>query len=262
MEETMESELPAKDVPVTHIVQGKTIEAQEKLVSESSVELTVNGEEWFNFLCTPMDLDALAAGFLFTSRIIHTRDEIKALNVAFKGCGIDVWLSHSAEKPPIFQRNSGCSGGVSVPAITLEPIRDEMRFKISHPEINQILSTFYQNQQLYQLSGGIHTSAMFSKTDLFVKAEDIGRHNTLDKIAGKLLLSGETLAYPILVTTGRISLEMIQKAAMLGACFVISRTSPTSASVEIAGELGITLIGYAQKDQLRVYTHPGQILDQ
>ena len=71
-----------------------------------------------------------------------------------------------------------------------------------------------------------------------IKAEDIGRHNTLDKIAGRLLLSGEQVQKPILVTTGRVSLEMMQKAAMIRACFVISRTSPTSASVELAEKLG------------------------
>ena len=249
-----------KGIEVIQIDQGQRVVSLENVVSETSVALTVNGVEWFNFLCTPMDLEALAAGFLFSSQIIRSGDEIKALKVGLNGCGMDVWLSHPAEKPPLFQRNSGCSGGISVPEIELEPIQDTNKFKISLSEVNQILATFYHNQQLYQSSGGVHTSALFSGTDLMIKAEDIGRHNTLDKIAGRLLLSGEHVQKAILVTTGRVSLEMMQKAAMIRACFVISRTSPTSASVELAEKLGICLIGYAQKDRLKVYTYPEQIL--
>lgn len=260
--ETTEHEQPIKSIPVILIENGRRVVTRENVISETSVSLTVNGEEWFNFLCTLMDLEALAAGFLFSSQIIRSGDEIKALKVGANGCGMDVWLSHSVEKPPLFQRNSGCSGGISVPEIELEPIQDIKKFKITLAEINRILATFYQNQQLYQSSGGVHTSALFSGTDLRIKAEDIGRHNTLDKIAGRLLLSGMQVQRPILVTTGRVSLEMMQKAAMIRACFVISRTSATTASVELAEKIGICLIGYAQKDRLKVYTLPEQILDE
>lgn len=252
---------PSKSIEVIQIDHGQRVVSRENVVSETSVSLTVNGNEWFNFLCTPLDLDSLAAGFLFSSQIIRSRDEIKALKVGLNGCGMDVWLSHAAEKPLLFQRNSGCSGGISVPEIELEPLQDTNIFKISLAEINQILAAFYQNQQLYQSTGGVHTSALFSGTDLRIKAEDIGRHNTLDKIAGRLLLSGEQVQKPILVTTGRVSLEMMQKAAMIRACFVISRTSATTASVELAEKIGICLIGYAQKDRLKVYTRPDQVLD-
>ena len=146
--ETTEHEQPIKSIPVIQIDHGQRVVSRENVVSETSVSLTVNGDEWFNFLCTPMDLDSLAAGFLFSSQIIRSRDEIKALKVGLNGCGMDVWLSHAVEKPPLFQRNSGCSGGISVPEIELEPIQDINKFKITLAEINQILATFYQNQQL------------------------------------------------------------------------------------------------------------------
>jgi FdhD protein len=88
----------------------------------------------------------------------------------------------------------------------------------------------------------------------------VGRHNSLDKIAGKCLLENLQPSRKILVTTGRVSSEMIQKAARIGAAIVISRTSASSLSVTLAAKWGITLIGYARRDQFIVYTHPGRIL--
>jgi FdhD protein len=133
------------------------------------------------------------------------------------------------------------------------------RFTLSAMEIRQMLAHFYEGQKLYRLSGGVHASAMFSNHTLLFSAEDLGRHNTLDKIAGQMILQGEPVPHPILTTTGRVSLEMMQKAAMIRAGFVISRTSPTAASIELAGQMGITLIGYAGKERMKVYTSPESI---
>jgi FdhD protein len=250
---------PVKNTHVIYVNNNQKTTSQENVVSEASILLIVNGEEWFNFLCTPTDLEELSAGFLFSSQIIKNADEICSLEMCANGSGIDIWLSHPAEKPRLWQRNSGCSGGISIPEVKLEPVTDVEKFLLSPLEINEILNTFYKNQKVYQSSGGVHASALFSKTNLLYLTEDIGRHNTLDKIAGKMLLSPVDARWPILVTSGRISVEMMQKASMIRSCFVISRTSPTSASVDLADQLGITLIGYAEKDRFKVYTHPEQI---
>jgi FdhD protein len=95
---------------------------------------------------------------------------------------------------------------------------------------------------------------------ILIAAEDIGRHNTLDKIAGRYIMERINPVRKIIVTTGRISSEMIQKAGRIGAGVVILRTSPSSLSVQMADELGITLIGYAQRDRFTIYAHPEGIL--
>jgi FdhD protein len=123
-----------------------------------------------------------------------------------------------------------------------------------------LVGQLYETQPLYQQSGGVHTSALSDGEALIVWAEDVGRHNTLDKIAGKILLQSLTIPHPLVLTTGRISSEMLQKASRLGAPIVISRTAPTSLSIQLAEKGGITLIGYARRDRFNVYTHPQRIL--
>ncbi len=116
-----------------------------------------------------------------------------------------------------------------------------------------------QAQELYRKSGGVHTSALSDGERLILVAEDIGRHNTLDKLAGRCLLEQVRLEKKIILTTGRISSEMMQKAGRMGAMMVVSRTSPSSLSVNMAEQMGITLIGYARGDRYTVYAHPEKI---
>jgi FdhD protein len=108
--------------------------------------------------------------------------------------------------------------------------------------------------------GGVHNSILSDGKRVVASGEDVGRHNSLDKIAGKCVLDNLNPSRRILVTTGRVSSEMIQKAARIGASVVISRTSASSLSVMLAEKWGITLIGYARRNQFIVYTHSGRVL--
>lgn len=113
-----------------------------------------------------------------------------------------------------------------------------------------------QTQDLYRSAGGVHSSALSDGQRFIAIAEDIGRHNTIDKLSGQVLLDRLDVRGSLLLTTGRISAEMLQKAAMLQVRVVASRTSPTSESIARAEQAGITLIGYARQGQLLVYSHP------
>ena len=126
--------------------------------------------------------------------------------------------------------------------------------RLSPEAIGRLVEMLFESQSLYRETGGVHTSALSDGENVLLSAEDIGRHNTLDKIAGLCLMNGIESENKILITTGRISSEMLQKAARLQVPILISRTSPSSLSIEMAERYGITLIGYARRDRFNVYT--------
>jgi FdhD protein len=230
-------------------------------IVETPVSLTVNGEVWLTFMCTPVDLEAMAVGFLFNEGMIESMAEVEDVRVCEHGDNVDVWLNRSVEQPTSWRRTSGCTGGVTaVDALA----RVDVSFDASRPTvppeaIGHLVEELFNSQSLYRETGGVHTSALSDGEKIVVVAEDIGRHNTLDKIAGLCLMKRVSPAIRILITTGRISSEMLQKAARLKAPILISRTSPSSLSIEMAERYGITLIGYARRHRFNVYSNAQRV---
>lgn len=226
-------------------------------IVEAPVSLTVNGKVWLTFMCTPVNLEAMAVGFLYNEGIIESMQEVEDVRVCEHGDNVDVWLNRSVEQPQSWRRTSGCTGGVTaVDALA----RVDVSFNGDQPRvesetIGHLVELLIQSQELYRETGGVHSSALTDGEKIVFIADDIGRHNTLDKIAGLCLLNNVWPATRILITTGRISSEMLQKAARLAAPILISRTSPSSLSIEMAERYGITLIGYARRDRFNVYSN-------
>jgi FdhD protein len=231
------------------------------LIVESPVALYVNGELWLTFMCTPNKLEALAAGFLFNEGVIESINQVVDIHVCDSGDIIDIWLDHDTDKPKEWKRTSGCTGGYT--SIELDSINPEVNggLTLESIQVKQLVKKLFESQDLYKKTGGVHTSILTDGDAATISAEDVGRHNSLDKIAGMLLLGDLDISKRILLTTGRISSDMLQKSARIGAAIVISRTSPTSMSVEFAEKWGITLIGYARRDRFNLYTHPGRIIE-
>ena len=230
-------------------------------IVETPVSLTVNGEAWITFMCTPVNLEALAVGFLFNEGIIQGMAEVTDARVCEHGDNVDVWLNRAAQQPASWRRTSGCTGGVTAVDLLSKP---DISFNGGRPKvppeaIGHLVEMLFEAQELYRETGGVHTSALSDGEKILLSAEDIGRHNTLDKIAGLCLMDGVWPETRILITTGRISSEMLQKAAKLGAPILISRTSPSSLSIEMAERYGITLIGYARTHRFNVYSNSQRV---
>jgi FdhD protein len=258
---------PNQPIEYFQIESGQWTKHAAQVIVETPVSLTVNGDIWLSFMCTPVDLEALALGFLFNEGLIKSIDEVASVRLCASGDNVDVWLHHSVDQPERWRRTSGCTGGVT--AVDVNPRDYEILpfepinlngFGLTPKQIGDLIETLFESQDLYRQSGGVHTSALSDGQIMYVVCEDIGRHNTLDKIAGRCLLESIEIGRKVLITTGRISSEMIQKANRLGATVVISRTSPSSLSIEMAKRWGITLIGYARRNRFRVYTHPQRII--
>ncbi len=253
-------------LPVEQILYkvGQRVPIDSEVIVEAPVSLTVNGEIWLTLLCTPIDLEALAVGFLYNESLIQYFDEIDSVHVCSSGDNIDVWINHSVDKPEKLLRTSGCTGGITFVgteiSTTSASVLNLNETRITPIQVNNFLDELLQAQSLYRIVGGVHTSAVSDGNSILASAEDIGRHNTLDKIAGHCLMEGINLSRRIIVTTGRISSEMLQKSIRLGASVLISRTAASSLSIQMAHAWGITLIGYARRNQFRVYTHPERIV--
>lgn len=232
-------------------------------IVEAPLSVTVNGQVWLTLMCTPTDVEALALGFLYNEGVIESLDEVADVRVCEHGDNVDIWLYHSAERPLTWRRTSGCSGGMTaVDAQARSGVSLDGRGPILTPQqVEALVEQLLEGQELYRETGGVHTSILSDGERILLRAEDIGRHNTLDKIAGLMLLKGVWPEHRVLVTTGRISSEMLQKAARLQAAILISRTSPNSLSIALAERYGITLIGYARRHRFNLYTHPQRIAE-
>jgi FdhD protein len=233
---------------------------ESRVIRESPVSLTVNGEVWLTFMCTPADLEALAVGFLFNEGLIRGYEDVASARPCQNNENIDVWLHQSIEKPTQWRRTSGCSGGQTRSESSMNGDLNTSETKFAPEILFQGMQQLLASQELYREARGVHCSALSDGQQLLLQAEDIGRHNTLDKLVGRMLIEGIQPEHRIIFTTGRISSEMLQKSVRIGASVIVSRTSPTSLSVETAEAFGITLVGYARRNQFNVYTHPGRLM--
>jgi FdhD protein len=151
---------------------------------------------------------------------------------------------------------SGCGGGTT---FKTQGQRVHSDLTVTPEEVLSLMKELQKQMSLYRLCGGVHTSALADTKNLLVVAEDIGRHNTLDKIQGECLLRGLPTKDRMVLCTGRVSSEMLLKAAKMQAPVVVSRHSTTGRAVFLARDLGITLVGHARGSRLSVYSHPERL---
>ena len=244
--------------PVWHYRQGtlETTPESTPIVSEHAATLSVNGEPWLTFICSPIALEALAIGFLFNENVINNLEEVEGIKLEEEEHRILVQLNHLVHKPAQFHRTST---GVSLqPQIAAPKVGTD--FTIQAGNVIALYDQFMAMQTLHDQVGGFHSAGLSDGESVPILGEDLGRHNCVDKLAGLYLLQHATFTPRALLLSGRISSEMVYKTLALGIPLIVSRTSPTSLAVQIAESAGITLIGYLRKAQFDIYSHPERIL--
>jgi FdhD protein len=225
--------------------------------SEIALTISVNRKELVTILCTPTKLNCLVLGFLYAEGIISGKDDVASMRVCEDESLVEVILSDPEyELPAQRTLTSGCGGGVTF-KIQGQKVQSDL---ITTPEeVLALMKRLQEQMELYRLCGGLHTSALSDTKNLLIVAEDIGRHNTVDKIQGECLLRGLSTQDRLLLSTGRVSSEILLKAARMSAPVVVSRHSPTGNSVSLARDLGITLVGHARGNNMSVYSHPERL---
>jgi FdhD protein len=227
---------------------------------EELVTIYVNGHPLVNLMCTPVQLEELALGFLFNEGMIEGLDEVAVVGLCGGGRCVDVWLEHDIEPPQLRVITSGCSGGTTFENVADAHYRVQSDVQITPQQATQLMDELSDAAAIYKRAGGIHTSALADGERLLFVGEDIGRHNTLDKLAGMCLRQGSPTRDRVLLTSGRVSSEMMNKAARMGIPVVVSRTSPTSLSVQLAEAWNITLVGYTRRRSFRVYAGEERVM--
>ena len=225
---------------------------------EMALTVYINSQELVTIMCTPAKLNPLVVGFLYSEGIIKSVEDIASMRVCEEESLADVKLKTSEFKLPAKRTlTSGCGGGT---AFVSQAQKVSSDLVVAPAEIFSLMKQLGEQSELYRLCGGVHTSALADNKNLLVVAEDIGRHNTLDRIQGECLLRGLSTKDRLLLSTGRLSSEMLLKAARMETPVVVSRSSPTNRAISLADKLGITVVGYARASRLSVYAHPERIV--
>lgn len=232
---------------------------EDEVIEEVSLCLQVNGQPWFGMMCSPLLQRELAVGFLFNEGIIDSLDQVAEVTLNQAESCAEVWLNFNIDRPQAVSRTTGCGGGLTLAEEEgqLTPVASELQLEPS--VLFENFKKLQMPEGLYSRARGVHAAGLARGDDMIVTVEDVGRHNALDKVAGHCLLNGIDTTDTVLYSTGRISSEMLKKAVRLRCPIVASRTSPTSRSLEGAEQWGITLVGYARRNTMRVYSHPHRL---
>lgn len=242
--------------------RGDTAEwVDSAVIEEALVCIFVNGQELATFMCTPHNLDELALGFLRSEGFIQSLDDVEVLTRSRGETCVDVWLKDVSFTPPSRSIiTSGCGGGVTFDDLSQRHPPLNTQATIRTEQVAALMKKLHLAAELYNEVRGVHTSALSDGQELLLVAQDVGRHNTIDRLWGQALKQGVATEGRILLASGRISSEMLNKAAKMRVPIVISRTSPTSLSTELGRTWNITVIGYARGNAFRVYTVPERVV--
>lgn len=228
---------------------GKTYQIRDFVAREVKIDLILNEKKYLSLYASPINIRELVIGFLYSEEIseknLYIRD-IKILDEEEDKIRVYVWLDTTSENQNL---------------TNLRESKDKiLNFKISQEKIFKLYKSFQQRTNLFKLTGCFHSACLCDRDEIIFFTEDIGRHNTVDKVIGFALSNGISLNDKILMITGRITSEMVFKVGRWKIPIVVSKGAPTSLAIEFAEKNQITLIGFLRGEKLNVYSHPERII--
>jgi FdhD protein len=236
---------------------------------ETAVALTYNGGTYAVMMATPRDLKEFAVGFSLGEGIISSSDDVESLDIVDLDDGVELrmWLSKPradrlAERRRRIAGPTGCGlCGIESIAEAMRPATTMARGPTFSPEqIMAAMQALPSGQRLNIETRAVHAAAFFNvASGIVALREDVGRHNALDKLSGALARRSIVAREGIILLTSRVSVEMVQKSAAIGAPVVVSVSAPTALAVRMADAAGITLAAIARADGFEVFTHPSRI---
>jgi FdhD protein len=238
------------------------------LAEEVPIAASYDGTTHAVLMMTPDDLEDFAFGFSLTEGIIRDPAEIAELEIC--GCPdglvLRMWLTGErsdafAARRRRFVGPAGC-GMCGLESLAeanraIPPVQSD--FRVGRDDIMGAVAALPRAQALNRQTRSVHAAAFWQPGRALTAREDVGRHNALDKLAGALMHEGRSAAAGMVVLSSRISIELVQKAGMMGAPVLVGISAPTALAVRTAEAIGITLIGIARDDGFEVFSHPERI---
>ena len=259
MEEAIEK------VNVIRIIEKDGNSIEDVVAREFPLTIILNNQELVTLLCSPVNLSYLAIGFLFSEGLLTVEDRIRKI-IIDDNKGI-VRVETEGEKEldkELFSKRiiaSGCGRGASFYSATdtQSLVKVESDIEISTSNVFALMNEFQHRSQVYRATGGVHSAALCDAKEILIFSEDIGRHNALDKIFGECMLNGIQMDDHIIISSGRVSSEMVLKLVKRNIPVIISKSAPTSLGLRLADDLGVTLVGFVRGKRMNVYTHDWRI---
>lgn len=231
-------------------------ESTDSVVAEMPLKLYINYELYTVLMCTPNEVKELAIGYLFSEGIITSLDSIESIEEKFDDRVCVVLKDHiKVNYDSIKAEASGCgSGRVQLQFLELGLDKAiESDYKVSSITISKLMKEFNTASELFKKTGGVHSCAICGDEAIVVFSEDIGRHNALDKVIGKSIMSNISLENNFVMTTGRISSDIVVKTIKAGIPVLVSHSAPTDLALEIAEASNLTVIGFTRGNRMTVY---------
>ncbi|GAA4711670.1 formate dehydrogenase accessory sulfurtransferase FdhD [Brevibacillus fulvus] len=254
--------------PVIKVRQGQFLQEDDVIVTEYPLTIFLNDEEFATVVCTPTNLEELVIGFLASEGAIRSYDEIKQVSIDTEQGFAYVDLQKQTQLQQSFyskRRITSCCGKSRQSfyffsdARTARPVQTSL--KIGVAQCLRLMEQLQSASVIHQTTGGVHNAALCTPEQVELQYADIGRHNALDKIYGYCLRHQLHTADKLLVFSGRLSSEVLLKAAKIGCGILISKSAPTELALQLAEELNITAIGFVRNENMNIYTHPDRIAE-
>jgi FdhD protein len=240
------------------------------VAEEMAIALTFGGSTSAVMMATPTDLEDFGLGFALTEGIIEQADEIASIEIVESDFGVEVrmWLDRDRADELIARRRAtigpvGCGlcGIESLQQACAAPRRVSSEATFHARDLLDAMGALAPLQDLNQKTRAVHAAALWlPHSGIDLVREDVGRHNALDKLAGALIRKNIARADGAVLLTSRVSVEMVQKTARIGAPVLVAVSAPTSLAVKTADQAGITLIAVARADGYEIFTHPDRLI--
>ena len=250
--------------PVLQYTDDSKNRIEKTVAREFLLTIFLNMQELVTIMCSPKDLKYLAAGFLVSEGLINRKEEITRIEVDELAGIVQVETKAPPEPDARFFAKrlitSGCGGGATFyAAADIAAAKIESKIKISADDITGLAREFQRHSGIYLSTHGVHSAAISDGKNILVFNEDIGRHNAIDKIFGKCFLEQIPTDHRAVISSGRVSSEIMHKVAKRNIPIVISISAPTSLGVKIAENFGITLIASVSGKKFDVYTNAWRV---